>query len=151
MSRKCQLTGKGPLVGHNVSHSHRISKKRWNVNLQKVRVLVDGRVCRMRVCTKAIKSGLIEKPPTTLRARKHRVSEHAIDRKASIIEEEEVSSTFFSQRSAVESLFRKRRNANVISEEDVDEMNEEAEDIESSPHSTNAVRESAVSEEADED
>ena len=47
MSRVCQVTGKGPLVGSNVSHSNRHTKRRFEVNLQDKRfwledVLVEG-------------------------------------------------------------------------------------------------------------
>ncbi len=42
MSRKCELCGKHPHVGHNVSHAHNLTKRRWLPNLQRVRIVVDG-------------------------------------------------------------------------------------------------------------
>ncbi|MFH2219502.1 MAG: 50S ribosomal protein L28 [Pseudomonadota bacterium] len=63
MARICEICGKKPLVGHNVSHAHNLTKRRFNPNLQRVRTLRDGRVKRMVVCTNCIKSGHIVKAP----------------------------------------------------------------------------------------
>jgi large subunit ribosomal protein L28 len=41
MSRVCQVTGKSPLVGHNVSHSNRHTKRRFEVNLKNKRFWVE--------------------------------------------------------------------------------------------------------------
>ena len=43
MSRVCAVSGKGPLSGNKRSHSMRASRRKWNVNLQKVRVVVAGK------------------------------------------------------------------------------------------------------------
>lgn len=58
MSRKCQITGKGPLVGNKVSHSNRKSKKRTLPNLQSKRVWDEekGRWVRLRLSTSAMRS-----------------------------------------------------------------------------------------------
>ena len=118
MSRKCQLTGRGPSVGHKVSHSHKLSKKVWNVNLQKIRVLVDGQVVRMRVSTKAIKSGMIVKPPITLKKRRARVA-----REQAVVAVEEDSFDpdtppgFFSTETVVNSVFKKKRKTSANVEE----------------------------------
>ena len=56
MSRVCPLTGKGPLSGNARSHSLRATRRKWNVNLQPVKVEIDGRVCRVKLSTKAIKT-----------------------------------------------------------------------------------------------
>ncbi len=63
MSRKCEICGKGPMVGNNVSHAHNLTKRRWLPNLKKVRVNKDGHAKRMKVCTSCIRSGAIEKMP----------------------------------------------------------------------------------------
>ena len=42
MSRVCQVTGKGPMVGHTVSHANNKKKKRFLPNLQKHRFWVEG-------------------------------------------------------------------------------------------------------------
>lgn len=62
MSRRCEICSKGIQYGNNVSHSNRKSTRIWQPNLQKVRVLQGGRVKRMRVCTRCIRAGLIQKP-----------------------------------------------------------------------------------------
>jgi len=63
MSRVCDICGKRPATGNNVSHSHRKTKRRWLPNLQRVRALVDGAPKRIRVCTSCIRSGKVEKAP----------------------------------------------------------------------------------------
>jgi len=64
MSRVCEICGKRPQVGNNVSHARNRTKRRWLPNLQKVRaVLPNGQVKRIRVCTKCLKAGKVVKPP----------------------------------------------------------------------------------------
>ncbi len=63
MSRVCEICGKKPLVGNNVSHAHNVTKRRFNPNLQRVRALDNGRVKKMMVCTSCIKSGRVAKAP----------------------------------------------------------------------------------------
>jgi large subunit ribosomal protein L28 len=63
MSRMCEVCGKKPLVGHNISHAHNLTKRRFNPNLQRVKTLQKGRVKKMMVCTSCIKSGHIVKAP----------------------------------------------------------------------------------------
>jgi len=111
MSRKCQITGRGPRVGNKVSHSHRVSKRRWNINLQKIRVLIDGKVRRMKVSTKAIKSGLIEKPPIKIRMRKPKVIQPQIAEVVAAEDaiKEEAISEFFSDKTNVNRLFKPKQ------------------------------------------
>jgi large subunit ribosomal protein L28 len=61
MSRMCDICGKKPMSGHNVSHAHNLTKRRFNPNLQRVRAVQNGRVKRMKVCTSCIKSGNVVK------------------------------------------------------------------------------------------
>ncbi len=64
MSRVCEICGKRPQVGNNVSHARNRTKRRWLPNLQRVRtVLPNGQVKRIRVCTKCLKAGKVVKPP----------------------------------------------------------------------------------------
>ncbi len=53
---KCQVCGKGPQFGHNVSHSMRHTQRRWNPNIQAMRLMVDGRKQRVFACAKCIKT-----------------------------------------------------------------------------------------------
>ena len=62
MAKVCEICGKKPVVGYNVSHAHNRTKKRWYPNLQKVRVDQNGQTRRMKVCTSCIKSGRVAKP-----------------------------------------------------------------------------------------
>ncbi|WP_339133915.1 MAG: 50S ribosomal protein L28 [Candidatus Electrothrix sp. GW3-4] len=63
MARKCEICGKGPVTGNNVSHAHNKTKRRWLPNLQKVRTVTDsGQTSRLLVCTRCIRSGAVVKP-----------------------------------------------------------------------------------------
>ncbi len=63
MSKICEICGKKPMVGSNISHAHNVTKRRFNPNLQKVRALRNGRVKKMVVCTNCIKTGHVVKAP----------------------------------------------------------------------------------------
>ncbi len=63
MSRRCEICGKSPLVGNNVSHANNKTKRRFLPNLQKVRAqLPNGEVRKIKVCTRCIRSGAVVKP-----------------------------------------------------------------------------------------
>ena len=57
MSRVCQVTGKGPITGNNVSHSHVKTKRRFLPNLHRHRFWVESenRWIRLRVSTKGLR------------------------------------------------------------------------------------------------
>jgi large subunit ribosomal protein L28 len=61
MSKVCEICHKGPQFGHNVSHSHKASPKKWSVNLQEVRVATDKGTKKMWVCTRCLRSGRVKK------------------------------------------------------------------------------------------
>ena len=61
MARRCEICGKGPSVGNNVSHANNRTKRRWLPNLQRVKAQVSGTVKRIRVCTRCIRSGWVKK------------------------------------------------------------------------------------------
>jgi len=61
MSRKCFVTGRKGSTGNAVSHSNRKNKRKWGVNVQKVRILVDGKPKRVYVSARALKSGKVER------------------------------------------------------------------------------------------
>jgi large subunit ribosomal protein L28 len=61
MAQVCDICGKGPQFGNNISHAHNVTRRRWNVNLQAVKALVNGASKRIRVCTSCIKAGKIAK------------------------------------------------------------------------------------------
>ena len=59
MSRKCEICGKGQVSGNNVSHSNRRTRRKWNANIQTVRVEENGAVVKKNVCTRCIRSGKV--------------------------------------------------------------------------------------------
>ncbi len=75
MSRVCFFTGKKTRAGRSIKRKGKakylggvgkkttgITKRKFKPNIQKVRAVVDGRVCRIRVSAKAIRMGLVVKP-----------------------------------------------------------------------------------------
>ena len=61
MAMRCEVCGKGPVVGRRVSHAHNVSARRFEPNLQSVRAVVNGGVKKMRVCTRCIRSNKVVK------------------------------------------------------------------------------------------
>jgi large subunit ribosomal protein L28 len=61
MAFRCDICGKGALVGNAVSHANNKTKKRSLPNLQRVRAQVGGRTKRLRVCTRCLKAGKVMK------------------------------------------------------------------------------------------
>ncbi len=61
MAQRCDICGKGRMSGHRVSHAHNLSKRFWNPNLQRVRALVEGRVRKLDVCTRCLRSNRVTK------------------------------------------------------------------------------------------
>jgi large subunit ribosomal protein L28 len=61
MAQVCEICGKGPRSGNNISHAHNVTKRRWNINLRPVRAKVGGSNRRMRVCTSCLRSGKVVK------------------------------------------------------------------------------------------
>ena len=61
MPKVCQSCGKGPAFGHSRSHSMVATKRRFNPNLQKVRIDDGGTPRRVYVCTRCLKAGKVAK------------------------------------------------------------------------------------------
>ena len=61
VARVCDLCNKGVQRGNKISHAHNISRRVWNPNLQNVRALVNGKAKQMKVCTRCLKAGKIQK------------------------------------------------------------------------------------------
>ena len=75
MSRVCFFTGKKTRAGRTIARRGKakylggvgkkvtgITRRKFKPNIQKVRAVVDGRICRIKVSAKAIRMGLVEKP-----------------------------------------------------------------------------------------
>ena len=76
MSRTCHFTGRKTVAGRSICRHGKpkrqggvglnitgVSKRKFKPNIQKVRAIVDGKICRIKVSAKAIKMGLVVKPP----------------------------------------------------------------------------------------
>ncbi len=61
MAKRCDICGKGPVVGRNISHAHNVTPRRFEPNLQRVRAVVNGGIRRLRVCTRCLRSNKVVK------------------------------------------------------------------------------------------
>ncbi len=75
MARVCHFTGRRTRAGNSIARRGKakylggvgikttgVTKRKFKPNIQKVRAVIDGKVCRIKVSTKAIKMGLVVKP-----------------------------------------------------------------------------------------
>ena len=76
MSRVCMFTGKRTIAGQSISRRGKakylggvgrkvtgVTKRKFKPNIQRVRAIIDGNICRIKVSAKAIRMGLVVKPP----------------------------------------------------------------------------------------
>lgn len=63
MAYACTVCGKKRMIGHNVSHANNKTKRTFRPNLRLVRAMVNGAAKRIRVCTRCLRSGSIQKVP----------------------------------------------------------------------------------------
>lgn len=63
MPRKCQVTGKKAMTGNNVSHANNKTRRTWKPNLQVVRTLAEGKVIKVKVCTRCLAAGKVQRAP----------------------------------------------------------------------------------------
>jgi len=56
MSRKCDLTGKGPLSGNKRSHALNATRRKWNTNLQPTTLMIDGKKIKLKVSARTLKT-----------------------------------------------------------------------------------------------
>jgi large subunit ribosomal protein L28 len=61
MARVCDVCGKAPKFGRSVSHSHRVTRRRFMPNIQTVRAVVGGTPKRLHVCTSCLKAGKVQR------------------------------------------------------------------------------------------
>ena len=61
MARACDICGKTPRYGNRISHAHNVTRRRWNPNLRRARVVVNGTHKTVRVCTACIRDGKVTK------------------------------------------------------------------------------------------
>lgn len=58
---RCQVCGKGKVVGQNVSHANNRTKRKVLPNLQRMKIIHEGRPRRAYVCTRCLRTGLVKK------------------------------------------------------------------------------------------
>ncbi|HET7579607.1 MAG TPA: 50S ribosomal protein L28 [Bacillales bacterium] len=61
MSRKCVVTGRQTRSGNKRSHAMNSTKRKWKANVQKVRIMVNGKPKRVYVSARALKSGKVKR------------------------------------------------------------------------------------------
>lgn len=61
MARRCVITGRQTRSGNQRSHAMNSNKRNWKANVQKVRIMVDGKPKRVYVSARALKSGKVER------------------------------------------------------------------------------------------
>ena len=60
---RCFTCGKGVAFGNNVSHANNKTRRVWKPNLQVARVLIDGKITKVKVCTKCLSAGKVKRAP----------------------------------------------------------------------------------------
>jgi large subunit ribosomal protein L28 len=53
---KCDICGKGPSFGHNVSHSHHKTNREFRPNIQRTTIYRDGKEKRVNLCTRCLRT-----------------------------------------------------------------------------------------------
>jgi large subunit ribosomal protein L28 len=67
VSRICDVCGRRASFGNNVSHANNKTRRLWEPNLQRVRVVVDGTPKKLRVCSRCLKAERVQKRVRTAR------------------------------------------------------------------------------------
>jgi large subunit ribosomal protein L28 len=62
-SNRCYSCDKGVAFGNNVSHANNRTRRVWKPNLQVARILIDGEVKRIKICTRCLNAGKIQRAP----------------------------------------------------------------------------------------
>jgi large subunit ribosomal protein L28 len=61
MANVCEICGKKPGFGNNISHAHNKTKRRFKPNLQSVNAMVNNKKMKIKVCTSCIQAGKVIK------------------------------------------------------------------------------------------
>ena len=64
---RCYTCGKGVAFGNSVSHANNKTRRTWKPNLQVARILIDGKVQKVKVCTKCLSAGKVQRAPRAAR------------------------------------------------------------------------------------
>jgi large subunit ribosomal protein L28 len=69
MAKMCEICGKKPSFGNNVSHAHNVTSRRWMPNLQRVSARVNGQTKHITVCTSCLRAGKVTKTASVKKVR----------------------------------------------------------------------------------
>jgi large subunit ribosomal protein L28 len=61
MAMQCYVCEKKPIFGNTISHAHNVHSRKFYPNLQSVKILENGTVKRVKVCTRCLRSGKVQK------------------------------------------------------------------------------------------
>ena len=61
--RGCYVCGRGVAFGNNVSHANNKVRRVWKPNLQVARIVIDGKITKIKVCTRCLAAGKIQRAP----------------------------------------------------------------------------------------
>ena len=64
---RCYTCGKGVAFGNSVSQANNKTRRTWKPNLQVARILIDGKVQKVKVCTKCLSAGKVQRAPRAAR------------------------------------------------------------------------------------
>ncbi len=59
MAGRCEICGKGPIIGRQISHSHRVTSRKFKVNLHTKKIVINGKKRKVRICTKCLRKAQI--------------------------------------------------------------------------------------------
>ena len=63
MAARCEICGKAPAFGNNVSHAKNRTRRTWKPNLQVVRVVHEGKITKVKVCTRCLHANKVRRAP----------------------------------------------------------------------------------------
>ncbi|GAC1651335.1 MAG: 50S ribosomal protein L28 [Gemmatimonadaceae bacterium] len=64
---RCYSCQKGVTFGNNVSHANNKTRRTWRPNLQVARIVIDGKITKVKVCTGCLSAGKIQRAPRATR------------------------------------------------------------------------------------
>jgi large subunit ribosomal protein L28 len=65
---RCYVCDKGVAYGNNVSHANNRTRRTWKPNLQVARIVIDGKITKVKVCTRCLHAGKIQRAPRSARS-----------------------------------------------------------------------------------
>ena len=60
---RCYVCDKGVTFGNNVSHANNRTRRTWKPNLQVVRVVIEGKITKVKVCTRCLNANKVARAP----------------------------------------------------------------------------------------